>query len=455
MTERFSMPAMNGDVRPSKVQHQAMFRPWRSEGVYAASVVILACGVLVVCHLESTVILESQIALGVDPLEVAKCVALAIAGMLLLLTFWVVRLNRFLLASGELRLSDSTLTLVNERSAVTRDAAELLRITSYPGGANVEMEFSDGKIRLPGVWLPPGWKRTWTGWRTPDRFTLRLRRRIHPLLVALRSQRADLKPRLAGVWLDIVAGLLCAVLPEVGSLPLYMAARRGLDRSHVDDIATKEFQEGRYIEACKTFKRALPGLRHDLYATEYASEYFLYCGDFKSAIQAFLAFDVQPLWPSPPNPEILAQFRIARGRYKQAEELLRGRPAYLLYVALAEQGRRIQADEVLDRIQSRHGLAHVLLLRHRGLQDQASAAADTLCASFQKNEPRTPSWLAHVFESCILSVGVRRTAEDPRFAASVRALPGLRAELVRFTDREAPEAAGGLKAIIQQLHAGN
>src|ERR1035441_3201558 len=78
----------------------------------------------------------------------AKCVALAIAGELVLLTFWAVRLRRFLLASGELRLSGSTLTLVKGMSALTRDTVELQRITSYPGGANVEMAFPAGKIRL-------------------------------------------------------------------------------------------------------------------------------------------------------------------------------------------------------------------------------------------------------------------------------------------------------------------
>jgi tetratricopeptide (TPR) repeat protein len=409
----------------------------------------------VVCHLESTVILESQIALGVDPTEVSKWVALAIAGELVLLTFWAVRLRRFLLASGELRLSGSTLTLVKEMSALIRDTVELQCITSYPGGANVEMAFPAGKIRLPGQWLPLGWKLTWRGWRTPDGASVRLRRKTHPLLVALRSQRADLKPRLAGIWVEIIAGLLSAVLPEVGSLPLYMAARRGLDRPRVEDTATRQFQEGRYIEACETYKRALPGLRYDLYATQYASEFLLYCGDFKAAVQAFLAFDVQPLWPFPPDPEVLARIRISRGRYKQAEELLRGRPSYLLYVALVEQGRRIQADEVLNQIQSRNRLAHVLLLRHRGLQDQAKAAADTLSASFHKHEPQTPSWLARAFESSILSVGASKTAEDPRFAPAIRDLPGLRTELIRFTEREAPESAENLKLIIRKLEHRN
>ena len=213
----------------------------------------------------------------------------------------------------------------------------------------------------------------------------------------------------------------------------------------------REFQEGRYTEACETYKRALPGLRHDLYATQNASEFLLYCGDFKAAVQAFLAFDVQPLWPVPPDPEILARFRISRGRYKQAEELLHSRSTYLLYVALAEQGRRIQADEVLNQIQSRNRLAQVLLLRHRGLQDQARVAAETLCASFRKREPTTPSWLARVFESSILSVGASKTAEDPRFAPAIRDLPGLRTGPIRFTEREAPEAVEELKLIIQKL----
>jgi hypothetical protein len=436
-------------------QRQEVFRPWRSERSYAISLVILTSCSLAACYLESTVILDSQIALGVDPLEVAKYVSLSIAGLLLLFAFWAVRLRRFLLASGELRLSGSTLTLVKEMSALTRDTVELQRITSYPGGANVEMAFPAGKIRLPGQWLPSGWKRTWRGWRTPDGATVRLRRKTHPLLVALRSQRADLKPRLAGIWVEIIAGLLSAVLPEVGSLPLYMAARRGLERPRVEDTVTRQFQEGRYIEACETYKQALPGLRHDLYATQYASEFLLYCGDFKSAVQAFLAFDVQPLWPVPPDPEILARFRISRGRYKQAEELLHGRPSYFLYVALVEQGRRLQADEVLNQIQSRNRLAHVLLLRHRGLQDQARAAAETLCASFRKREPTTPSWLARVFETSILSVGATRTGEDPRFAPAIRDLPGLRTELIRFTEREAPESAEELKLIVQQLGHGN
>jgi hypothetical protein len=70
------MAMMSGGTYPS-VQSLEVFRPWRSERSYAISLVILTSCFLAVCYLEASVILDSQIALGVDPTEASKWVALA------------------------------------------------------------------------------------------------------------------------------------------------------------------------------------------------------------------------------------------------------------------------------------------------------------------------------------------------------------------------------------------
>jgi hypothetical protein len=193
-----------------------VFRPWRSELIYSIGIFILACCVGAVCYLESTTILESQIALGADPLEVSTWVGVAILGALGLFAFWAIRLRKSLMAEGELRLSGSSLSLRRSSSLVAKDISELRRVTSYPGGANISLWFSEG-LRLPGQWLPLGWKRTWNGWKTPDGAKVRLRRKTHPLLLALRARRADLRPGLAGIPVAVAAGLFCALLPNLGS----------------------------------------------------------------------------------------------------------------------------------------------------------------------------------------------------------------------------------------------
>lgn len=440
---------MAGSAAPHPLQEE-VFRPWRSERHYTVALIVLACSFGLVCCLESTDILESQISLGIDPIETARWVGLSIAVVLGLFAFGATRLKRSLLASGELRLSGSALILERGASVVEEDVADLRRVKSHPGGANVGMSFPDGRIRLPGQWLPPGWRRTWKGWRVPDGSAVRLRRKTHPLLLALRSRRPDLKPRLAGVSGGLIAGLLVAVLPAIGSFPLYSEVRRFASQPRVDDVAINDFQEGRYVQACEAYKRAWPGLRNDLYGSQHAAEFLLYCGDPKSAVQVIVGYDVQPLWPYPPDPAALARIRIARGRYEQAGDLLRVRHTYLSYVALAEQGRHARADDVLAEIAGHDRLARVLLLRHRGLQAEARKAADELCAAFRKHKPRTPSWLARVFETCILSEGVAKAVEDPRFEPAIRAMPGLRAELVQFAEREAPDRAEELKAALQR-----
>jgi hypothetical protein len=429
---------------------QEVFRPWRSELIYSIGIFILACCVGVVCYLESTTILESQIALGVNPFEVSRWVAVAILGTLGLFAFWAIRLRRFLLAEGELRLSGSSLSLRRASSFVVKDISDLRRMTSYPGGANVSLWFSE-RLRLPGQWLPLGWKRTWNGWETPDGTKVRLRRKTHPLLLALRARRADLRLGLAGIPLEVAAGLFCALLPNLGSAPLYFEARKVVARPDTDDIAKVQFQEGNYLQACDTYRRAQPELRHDLYASLSAAEFLLYCGDPKAAVQALVGFDSQVFWPFPPDLEALARIRISRMQYKQAEALLHGQPSYLRYVALAEQGQQDQAQLVLREIAGRDGLARVLLLRRSGEDAQARMAADELCAGFGKHRPWTPSWLARIFESCILTGGASRARLDPRFEPAIRALPGLRAELAAFTAREAPDYLGDLRSVMQDL----
>jgi hypothetical protein len=431
-----------------------VFRPWRSEHLYGVLLVVLAAILFGVCYLETGQILESQIALGIDPNEAARFVSLAIVGEMLILTFWALKARRSLLAEGEVRLGGTTLLVSEGPTPMTRDTAELRSVASSPAGANILMLFSEGRIHLPGQWLPPGWKRTWRGWKTPDGAAVRLTRKTHPLLLALRALRPDLKPRLSGIALDLVLGLLCVLFPRIGTLPLYAEFRRMADHPDVDDVAMKDFQEGRYGQSCEAYRRALPDLQRDLYGSTHAAEFLLYCGDPKAAVRAAVGFDSQPFWPGSLDPEALARIQISLGRHAKAKQLLKGRPSYLLYVALADQGRRSEANEVLKQVAERDGLARVLLLRRLDRSNEPRQAANTLCANFLQHKPSTPSWLARVFESCILAGGVGRTREDPRFEPAIRALPGLRDDLIRFTEREAPETTEELKSVMAELARG-
>jgi hypothetical protein len=418
------------------------------------AIAVLACGFGVMCYVESTTLLETQIALGADPFEVSAWVSMAIFGALAFLVLLAVRLRRSLLVQGELRLVGSSLILKRESTYTTRDLAELRSATSYPAGANMSLLFSE-RVRLPGQWLPPGWKRTWRGWVAPDGTRARLRRKTHPLVLALCARKPDLKVGLAGVPAEVAACLLLALLPRVGTAPLYLEARKLATRANITDTANVQFQEGRYLEACDTYRRASSALRNDDYGSQWAAEFLLYCGESKLAVQAFVGFETQFLWPGQLDPDGLARIRISRGQYRQAEGLLHGQPSYLLYVTLAEQGKTDQADQVLHEIAKRDGLARVLLLRHSGDARTAQVAEDELCTTFRGHKPWTPSWLARVFESCILAGGMESVKQDPRFESAIRSLPGLRAELTAFTAREAPGYLQSVKAAMERYEQPN
>lgn len=198
---------------------------------------------------------------------------------------------------------------------------------------------------------------------------------------------------------------------------------------------------------CDEFRRALPDLKRNLYGTERAAEVLLYCGDRKSALKAAVGYDLQPLWPVAMDPEILARIRISSAGYAQAEALLRERSSYWLYVALAEQGRR---EHVLERLAAKKGWAHILLLRHKGRWTEARDAAAELCAALRRWRPSTPSALARIFETCMLSEGANGLARDSLFQPAKRGLPGLRGELAQFTKREAPDLEAGLTSLFSE-----
>lgn len=427
-----------------------MFCPWRSEFAYSVLLVILTAIMFVVCRLESNQILESQIALGIDPREVAKFVSLSILVETLILGFWALRVRRSLLATGELRFIGSSMTVTRGASSLSESLGELSRVSCQASGANVRMQFPTVTVRLHGQWLPPGWTRTWRGWRTPEGVAVSLGRKTHPLLAALRLRRPELKPRFAGIGVEVLVGVLCAVAPRIGSYPLYAEARRIAAHKNVDDVAMKNFQDGKYAQACEAYRRALPGLGHDLYGSQHAAEFLLYCGDRKAAVQAFLGYDVQPLWPFPLDPDPLARIRLFSGRYAQAESLLGPGPSYQRYLAVAGQGRQAEADRILEALAGKDGLARVLLLRHQG-RTEAQDAAGVLCSNFLTHKPATPSWLARVFESCLLAGGMTKVMEDHRFESAVVSLPGLRDELIHFAEREAPESARDVKTAVGQI----
>jgi hypothetical protein len=433
---------------------EEVFRPWRSEARYRVLLVTLSTVLVVVWYVESNPILESQIALGFDPDEVVRCVLVALAGVTLILTFSAIRARRSLLAAGELRFVGSSLTVSTGSSPVTREINELQQIRCYLSGACVRMGFRDGTITLPGQWLPPGWRPTRKGWLTPSAALIKPSRETHPLLATLRDRRPDLTPKssrlgLAGiVGAELLMGFLLVFVAGIGNYPLDMENRRTVGRHRADDAALKAFQEGRYLEACDDYRRALPGLRHVLYASVSAADFLLYCGDRKSALKAAVGYDLQPLWPVAMDPEVLARIRMSSGSYDKAEQLLRGGTSLLLYETLAELGRQPEAEEILERLAPKKGMANVLLLRHRNRPAEAREAAGVLCAASNRHAPWAPSGLVRIFELCMLSRGTLGLAEDPRFEPACRAFPELRAELLRFTRREAPELEGELRSML-------
>lgn len=432
---------------------ESVFRPWRSEASYKVLLAAVAVILVFVWYAESHPILESQIALGCDPDEVLQFVLVGLAGVTLLLTFSVLRARRSLLATGELRLTDSTLIVAaGSSSPVSREMSELRRIRCPPSGAPVRLEFSDGTITLPGQWLPPGWKRTWKGWSSPAG-AVKLSQKTHPLLAALNEQRPDLPRKVLGlgtglarlVGAELLLGLLFAFFVNVGSYPLYRDSRRVGARQRAYDAAQKAFQEGRYLEVCESYRRALPDLY--LYGSVHAAECLLYCGDRKSALRAAVGYNLQPLWPVAMDPDVLARIRIASGRYGQAEELLCGYPGLLLYEALAELGMRSEAERTLNGLAPKNAMANVLVLRHGGRQREAQEAAEVLCAASRKWVPWSPPMLVAGFERCLLARGVRGLGEDPRFAPARKTLPEVRSELIRFAGREAPELQAELRSL--------
>jgi hypothetical protein len=93
---------------PKTLAEEEVFRPWRRESAYAALLVVLAGLLAVFWYVESNQILNSEIALGIDPDRAVKFVSIAIAAATLVATLVALRARQFMLATGELRLSGPT-----------------------------------------------------------------------------------------------------------------------------------------------------------------------------------------------------------------------------------------------------------------------------------------------------------------------------------------------------------
>jgi hypothetical protein len=107
---------------------EEVFRPWRSEATYATLLVVLASLLVAFWYVESDQVLDSQIALGIDPDRAVKFVSIAIAAATLMLTLWALSARRSLLATGELRFLGSTLIVSTGSSFVAREISELQQI---------------------------------------------------------------------------------------------------------------------------------------------------------------------------------------------------------------------------------------------------------------------------------------------------------------------------------------
>ncbi len=249
----------------SSLVPEEVFRPWRRPQTYLLVLAVFGAILGLVGYLLTHVMLESQIALGLDPWEVVMFISIALVGAVIVMAFELIALRRSLLAEGELRFRGSTLILSRGGSCVARDASEVRRIACSGVGADIAMKFSNAVMNLPGQWLPPGWVPTRRGWRTPSGVTIRSSREANPVLAALLRRRPDLKPRVRGrvtqfVLVRSLLGLLGALFLAVAEYPLMSESREALARHRRDEILLESFQAGRYAEACAAYRRALPDL---------------------------------------------------------------------------------------------------------------------------------------------------------------------------------------------------
>jgi len=129
------------DVALGPVAEEEIFRPWRSQASYVILLAFLAGLLVVFWYAETHGVLESQIALGIDPDRVVKFVSLAIGAFTFILTFTAIRARRFLLATGELRFLESTLIVSTASSSVAREISELQESDATRRGPTCECCF--------------------------------------------------------------------------------------------------------------------------------------------------------------------------------------------------------------------------------------------------------------------------------------------------------------------------
>ncbi|HEY3122913.1 MAG TPA: hypothetical protein VGK70_02500, partial [Thermoanaerobaculia bacterium] len=119
-----------------------------------------------------------------------------------------------------------------------------------------------------------------------------------------------------------------------------------------------------------------------MYLAENAADMQVYCGNLKLALRAALDYDIQPLWPVAMDKSTLARIRLAQRRYEEAERLLQGDRFgnYILYLALAKQGRADEANGILGQDRRPSGRVGVfdkaLLLRRTGRLPESRAEAE-------------------------------------------------------------------------------
>lgn len=323
---------------------------------------------------------------------------------------------------------------------------------------NIRLRFENTLIRLPGLWMPDGWKWRLFRLRSPEGESWTPRRKKHPLLLTLLHLRPDLTIHRHLAWGLLLPALLLGLSTNLFEVQLYLDARESLRLHQEEEVVLADLRAGRYRAACSGYESLIPKARHQLYLAENAAAMQVYCGNLKLALRAALDYDVQPLWPFAMDKSTLAGIRLAQQRYEEAERLLQGGRSgnYILYLALVKQGRTDEANEILAQDKRPSGRVGVfdkaILLRRTGRLPESRAEAE-LMWSHCKVSPSIPRWLSRPILVAILTEKQENIVTAVAMLGSAfRDLPGFRAEVFDFAEREAREELPVLQEAIERVH---
>ena len=426
--------------------------------------VILALTLFMAFFQEWRRVLPSELALGMDPAICSRLLLFVSSIQVILLGFLFLEARRIVAVRGSLAVIGDQLQGELNGRRFSYLWSSLRRIDAEVGGRNARLLFGATSVWLPGMWLPQGWRRTLLGFRSPRGKLWLPRRKQHPLLVELLRLRPDLRVRRHFRLKILLPALLLLIATESLEIVPYLESRRFSRLAKRETAAIADFQAGRYRAACSAYETLLREGKSFALAWDVAETQVL-CGDLGSALAAvsrsgYPGFPSGPSRSGPMGSSTLAHIRLAQGRYKEAERLLRQDPrgSYLLYLAVAKQGRSEDANTVLAEAAGGRSASFekALLLRRTGKTAESRVAAESVWHRLEASSHPLPILLERPILVAILTDDPEKIrAALRRFAGALRELPGFRAEVLDFTAREAPERLSEIQEAIEKADRGN